>query len=258
MASDAPWRRFAGANIKGTPAMRARKVRHDLRVLKSHASLLVLQEFKWPWYWRAARRVLSRMTKKGKRWGSSPTYRDGLARPVFGAQAVLWRRNVWRHLDTRQRLVHHGAAGISEDRRLRACLVADRENPVPGWAGTTHFVVSGDNDNDSPKRRAMMQDDIQSLDRFLRDLRATGHPIVFQLDANIRASSDVYRQFRGMLRKHGARLQGNRRGVEYLFVIDGRDATVEVKNSWQIPASALRTDHEARGLTFRFVARTPA
>ena len=258
VTADVPWRRFAGANIKGTPAMPARNVRHDLRVLKNHASLLVVQEFRWPWYWRTADRVLSRLAKKGKRWGSSPTYTDGLARPVFGAQAVLWRRSAWRHKDTKQRILHHGAAGISEDRRLRACLMEDRKNPVPGWVGTTHFVVGGDNDGDGPKRRAMLQEDIDRLDEFLTDLRATGHPIVFQLDANIKASSDTYRQFRDMLRRHGARLQGNRKGVEYLFVIDGGHAEVQVQNAWEIPTSGLRTDHEARGITFRFVARTPA
>jgi hypothetical protein len=248
------WHNFAGLNIKGTPAMSARKVRHDLRVAKNYASVVVLQEFRWPWYWRVATRVMGRVKKWRNRWASSPSYRDGLARPVFGAQAVMWRRKVWKRLDTMQRILHRGAAGISEDRRLRACLLADRETGLAAWFGTTHFVVGGDNDGDGRKRRAMLQEDIRRLDKFLTDLTADGEPVVFQLDANIRAKSDTYRQFREMLARHKAILHGNKSGVEYLFTINGKKVRVDVKKAWQIPVTALRTDHEGRGITFRLVS----
>lgn len=248
------WHRFAGLNIKGTPAMSGRKVRHDLRVAKNHASVVVLQEFRWPWYWRSANRVLNRAKKWRNRWASSPSYADGLARPVFGAQAVLWKRKPWKRRDTKQRVLHDGEAGISETRRLRACLLEDRESGLAAWFGTTHFVVGGDNDGDGPVRRRMLQENMDRLDEFLADLVATGHPVVFQLDANIRASSDTYRQFRAMLAKHRAVLHGNKAGVEYLFTINAKKARVQVDKAWQIPTSALHTDHEGRGITFRLVS----
>lgn len=244
------WRRFVGLNIKGTPAMRAAAVRHDLELALGRASVIVLQEFKWPWYWRTLGRVVAR--RRERRWRSFPGFLRGLARPVFAAQAVVWRSHGWKRRGSRRRLLHRGAAGISESRQLRAALLEDKETKLRAWFGTTHFVVGGDQDTDGPRRRAILEHDLEQLDAFLGELTATGYPVLFQLDANIRPSSDAYPAFRAVLKRHRARLHGAR-GVEYLFTINGRHGRVGVLRDWTIPTSELRTDHEGRGITFRLL-----
>ena len=249
-----PWRQFLGLNIKGTPAMSARAVAHDLRAAKRHASVLALQEFKWPWYWRQLGRVLP---ARGKRpWEAYPTHELGLARPGFGAQAILWSSAEWRRIGSRRALLHEGEAGISETRWLRAALLADRQTGLHSWFGSTHFVVGGDRPEDGPIRQAMLGRDLDALDGFLALLTRDGHPVVFQLDANLRSSSgQTYQRFRAILKRHGAKLHGNPKGVEFLLSIDGDRTAVEVRRAWEVPTSELRTDHEGRGITFRLVPK---
>lgn len=247
-----PWRRFLGMNIKGTPAMPAVAVAHDLGLGRSRSSVLVLQEFKWPWYWRTLGRIVPALS--AQRWRSSPTATGGLAFPVRGAQAVTWRGQEWRRRRTRRRLLHKGVANISEDRHLRAVLLEDRNTELRAWFGTTHFVVRGDQEADPIRRRDLMARDLVALDRFLTELVASGEPVLFQLDANLRPRSGVYRRFCRILRTHGATIHGAH-GVEFLFTIDGTRTRVEVKDDWIVPTHELRTDHEGRGITFRLVAR---
>lgn len=248
-----PWRQFLGLNIKGTPAMPARAVAHDLRVAKRRASVVAVQEFKWPWYWRTLGRQLPAASSSA--WRSSPNPLVGLARPVFGGQAVAWRGQLWRRRKTRRLLLHAGAAGISESRQLRAALLEDRNTELRAWFGTTHFVVGGDQTSDSLRRRNLLAEDLAQLDRFLAELTRTGDPVVFQLDANIRPRSEAYPKLRAILRRHRATIHGTH-GVEFLFTINGTRTLVEVKDDWIVPTSELRTDHEGRGITFRLVART--
>jgi hypothetical protein len=250
-----PWRQFLGLNIKGTPAMPARAVAHDLRVAKRRASVVAVQEFKWPWYWRQLGRVLP---ARGKRrgWQAYPNHELGLARPGFGAQAILWSSAHWRKIGSRRALLHEGEPKISERRWLRAALLADRQTGRHAWFGSTHFVVGGDRPEDGPIRQAMLSRDLDALDKFLALLTRDGHPVVFQLDANLRSSSgQTYRRFRAILKRHGAQLHGNLKGVEFLFTIDGKRTAVEVRRAWEVPVSELRTDHEGRGITFRLAPR---
>lgn len=260
-----PWRRFVGANIKGTPAMPADKVAEDVEVLKGIASIVVTQEVRWVWYWRQIRRVLDILPRAKRRdpakWRSIPGIATAIARPVKAASGVLFKGRHWRKLDVKARRLHDGEAGISENREIRAGLLGDWETGLAVWGGTCHFVVGGDMPTDSPRRRRILDHDLDVLDRFLDDLVATGHPILFQLDANIRpASGAAYRRLRRIIHDHGGRIIGDH-GVEFLFVIDGRDTDVEVRDirrgGFTIKpkhrGGRLNTDHEARGITFRLV-----
>lgn len=242
--------RFLGMNVRGTPSMSWRKVRHDLRVLKASSSVGVVQEFRWPWYWRQAAKVLQ---SKGSRWASSPSLRAGLGYPISGAQAVFWDRRIWRRHGTLTQRLHAGQAGISEDRYLRSVLLEDKATGLRCWFGTTHFVVGGDRFTSEPQRLKLMEQDLRALDQYLGRLRVNNHPVIFQLDANIHTGTPVYKRLTALLEKHGARLHGDH-GVEYLFSINGSKARVEPVNSWEIPVARLRTDHEARGMTFRLLA----
>jgi hypothetical protein len=179
---------------------------------------------------------------------------------VFAASSIMWKGRHWRRAKTWTRPLHGGAKRISEPRWLRAGLLVDWDTALAVIAGTCHFVVRGDNDGDPEERRDILEHDLDQLDRFLDDLVATGHPVIFQLDANIRPRSGTsYRRLRRIIHDHGGRIIGPH-GVEYLFVIDGADTRVEVRgNGFQIKPKArggrLNTDHEARGITFRLVRK---
>jgi hypothetical protein len=246
------WFRFVGMNIKGTPAMTREQVEHDLAVAKSTASVVVVQEFKWRAYWRSARKVIG--TGKWKdRWNTSPGLTAGALRPVRGAQAVLWLNRDWKRLNTRVWLLHDGVAGISETRYVRAVLLEHRKTKLACWFLTTHFVVGGDMHTDGMRRRMMLAGNINTLRACLIDLRRSGHPIIGQLDANVHRQSEAYPRLLAIFRGAGAKVHGYH-GVEYLFVIQGRTAKVEVRSDWIVSTSRLETDHEGRGITARLVA----
>lgn len=241
--------RFVGQNIKGTPAMPARHVAHDLRVLQAHADVAVLQEFKWPWYWRTLIGTL------GKMWQAFPAEKHGLAHPIRGAQAIVWRAALLTRTGSHAQLLHSGRAGWSDDRMLRAAELTDRATGLAGLFGTTHFVVNGDKASDKPVGHAMMGEDLDHFNAFLDELVATGHPIMWELDANIAVGSQAWPRFQSIVRAHGGQFHGHL-GVEYLFTIPGKTTRFEVTEVWQIPTSDLFTDHEGRGVTFQLVATT--
>lgn len=243
------WFRFLGMNIKGTPPMGRPAVEHDLNVARERCDVLVTQEFRWPWYFRAAKTVLGAQTPN---WGSSPGYGHGYLRPVAGAQSVKYRKDRFKRVRTRRALLHKGVAGVSESRSLRAVLLKDRETGEKFWAGTTHFVVKGDEWHDTPLRKGIMARDLIAFDKFIGGLVKSGHPVFFELDANIHEGAWAYDEFTRILRKHGATIHGTH-GVEYLFTIDGRKTAVEVKKDWIVKADDLKTDHEGRGITARLV-----
>lgn len=247
-----PWFRFLGMNIRGTPPMASADVAHDLRVAQDETDILVAQEFRHRWYWRVAKRLMA------KRWGSSPGYRRGIAAPVAGAQPVFFRRSLFKGGRTKTRLLHWGKAKISENRFQRAKRINVRGyDGFSLFAYTTHCVVKGDEASDPKVRRDMLAGDLKRLDRFLTTLVRTGLPVIGQLDANIRKGSASYDDLLRILKRHGATLYGAH-GVEYLFVIDGREIEVEVRNPDVVPTSRLRTDHEGRCIEFRLVRKTAA
>lgn len=236
--------RFVGMNIKGNPAMSAKKVRSDVKVAKSYSDVAVFQEFRWDWYWKALGKALPSF------WGTSPGRKHGEKHPVMAAQAVLWNRRRWKKIDTRTILLHTGKAKVSETRYLRAVLLEDRKAGLRAWFVTTHFVVGGDEAKDSPLRKKMLRGNQGTLDAFLRDLKDTGYAVICQLDANIRRTSSAYDGFMLMLRSLSANIHGAH-GVEFLFTIDGPESAVKVVADWQISTSKLNTDHEGRGISFR-------
>ena len=250
------WFRFLGMNIKGTPAMSADKVEHDLEVAKDRTDVLVVQEFRWPWYWRTAKAVLAAKAARWRdRWATSPGLSQGFAAPVRGAQAVMWVRGLFKRRRTWVRLLHKGHAGVSESRFQRAVLLEDKATGLAFIAWTTHAVVKGDNREDPDLRERILATDLANIDAMLGDLKATGFPVIGEADLNIYATSDARARLDAILARHGARLHGPKGGVEYLFTIDGPRATVEVRDTWEVSTRALFTDHEGRGLTFRLVRR---
>lgn len=240
-------RRFIGMNIKGTPKMPAANVAHDVKLALSTAGVVAVQEFRHRSYWRELRKA---MRAHNERWRSYPSVAVGIARPVYSGQAIAWRTDQWRVIGRKRRLLHSGQAQISEDRHARAVLLEERISGIPCWFATTHYVVGGDEKRDPSRRRLLLAQDVTVTDELLSDLTATGHPIVFQLDANIRPGSGAWTTFRRMLLRHHAVIIGHH-GVEYLFVIQGKHARVHVDHDWIVPASRLKTDHEGRGVTIR-------
>ena len=238
-------------NIKGTPAMPAAAVKHDLTVGRSEASVLVTQEFRWPWYWRTLKNVVGR-GKWSDRWSSSPGFAKGFARPVRGAQSVMWDNKIWKHVDTRVRVLHDGHAGISEDRFIRAVLLQNRATGVLCWFLTTHFVVGGDEPGDGPLRKKMMALDLRVLDTMVEGLRETGYAIIGQFDGNIHRGTPAYRELMDIASDNKMTFHGEH-GVEYLFTVDGEATKVQVLNDWVVPTSRLKTDHEGRGITYRLI-----
>lgn len=243
-------RGFLGMNVRGTPAMPSEDVRHDVELGTRRAGVLAFQEFRHRRYWLQLRTV---MRAHQHPWRSFPRVAVGLARPVFAGQAIAWDHSLWRRRKVKRRKLHDGRAKISETRQLRAALLEDRTSGLACWFGTTHFVVGGDNAGDGLERRNMLANNLAVLDSFLSQLRATGHPIAFQLDANLRPTSAAWRPFLAVMRRHGGTIHGVR-GVEYLFTINGQHVQLDVETDWIIPTRRLETDHEARGITFRLVA----
>lgn len=245
-----------GANIKGTPRMAAKKVREDLKTLREAGSVGVVQEFKHDYYWRIASGVFIKFFNK--KWNTSPSAVRAFAHPVAGAQAVFWNRRIWKKITTRKLLLHRGAAGISEDRYLRAVLLEDRATGLRCWFGTTHFVVGGDRENDSKVRRNMLSGNIEKLDKFLRELEKSGYPIWFQLDANIGLHSAAYRPFKEMLDRHNATIHGEH-GVEYTFTINSYESKIVVTRAFRINTKAhggkMNTDHEVRLTRFHLAEK---
>lgn len=230
------------------------KVLHDLKVIKGKADVIVVQEFHWPWYWRALQKAMP--TTSRRPWRSLPAQPKGLANPVVGGQPVLWNNTIWRMTKSAVSLLHDGAKGISETRMLRAALLRDRTVGWDArvWVGGTHFVVGGDAPGDGPLRSSILASDLDRLNIFLDRLKKTGWPVIFELDANIHRGTEAYARLVKLVRGHGGRFYGAM-GVEYLFVIDGEDVAVEVQQDWDVPTSLLYTDHEGRGITFCLVSR---
>jgi hypothetical protein len=236
---------FIGQNIKGTPKMSADKVRHDVGVVDKQADLFVLQEFKWEDYWESITRVA------GKENNTFPSESHGRANPVQGGQPCVWDISKFKLGSKYQALLMDGEAGISDDRWLRGVEVAVRsDRSLRVVFGGTHFVVGGDGPHDSPRRKAILRSNLNRLDQFLYVLKASGAPVIFELDANIGASSWAYPEFRRILKKHKAKLYGNKNGVEYLFVIQGRHTKIVVHDDFIVSTNKLFTDHEGRGIEF--------
>lgn len=248
------WFRIGNANIKGTPAMRGWAVEHDLEVLvAAHLSAFVVQEFRWRWYWIKALLVLVKRQPRGKRWACSPGFARGALRPVRGAQAVFWRRDVWRRRRTIVRRLHDGYKKVSEPRWIRAVLLEHKATGMLVWLWSTHNVVRGDDAGDPALRRGILAGDLAVIDSTLRMLKATGHPVIGGLDANIHRGSEAYAALMAIVRRHSLEVVGDH-GVEYVLVGDGEAGSeVQVKADSIIPTGMLETDHEVRVVTARLV-----
>lgn len=246
-------RRFVGANIKGNPKMRRRKVAEDLRVIRDRADAYGLQEFRWADYWLALAVNLSPVSADG--WRSYPNVAKGAAAPVRAAQGIGWKAKYWRCVGRRVALLHDGIARVSETRFLRAALLADRKHAsLRAWHGSTHNVVGGDEAGDGPLRKAMLADNLTCLAKFLDELLATGDAVIFQLDANIHEGTAAYERLLHIVHSRGGSFHGEL-GIEFLFTIDGDRTRVVVEHDFVIRPGVLNTDHEARGIVYRLVAR---
>lgn len=237
-------RSFGGANIKGTPSMPPSAVRNDVNILKARLDIIALQEFKWKWYWRIAGILLD------KNWNSFPAFVVGLAKPVKGAQGILWKPKIVKRVGSKEIPAFnfdlpHG--GVMDDRWVRAVLLEDIVTMLRCWYVSTHFVVGGDQHGDSARRKLFLNQNINAVDQMLEYCSRTGDAMVLELDANLHQNSWAYAKFVAMLAKHGGRIVGTH-GVEYLVVFDGHHAKVVVDRHYVIaPKSAgMKTDHEVR------------
>lgn len=247
-------RTFAGANIKGTPAMKAPAVRNDVKKISRHAHVMGVQEFKWRWYWTIIRTLL------GPKWRSFPAYVVGIARPVYGGQGIFWRAKLLRRVGSYVAPAFDfkvDTSGIMDDRWVRGVLLSDVATSIRCWYASMHNVVGADAAGDSGKRKMLMRQNLAQLDAFLAHITATGDPVVMEMDANIHPGTWAYGALMDVLDKHHARVVGEH-GVEFLFVIDGRDADVVVEKHWVMTPRqyGLRTDHEVRCLDHHLAART--
>lgn len=242
--------RFIGQNIKGNPEMTGPHVGHDLKADRKRADVLVSQEFEWSLYWRVLAAVLPK-------WRTFPAKAQGLRRPVFSGQPVMWRRRLFRRGRTWQRLAHKGKAGLSDTRFLRAVELFDRATKLGFIVGGTHNVVGGDAAHDGALRKAMLAGDLDHLEKLLEELVATGLPIIWEEDGNIHKATAAYRRLREIVESHGGTFHGEL-GVEYLFTIPGKTTVIEVEKDFTVPVKILFTDHEGRGIDFRVVPRKVA
>lgn len=236
---------FAGANIKGTKAMKSSSVRHDLRLIKQKADIIGLQEFKWRSYWL----VLISMLPG---WASHPGKRRSVSRPVEGAQAVVWRRRMFKKLKVYSRPAFNfkqDNAGIMDNRWFRAVLLKRRADSFAAWFLSAHFVVGGDEGSDGPRRKAFMNQNLNALDQVLHQLKAGGYPIMAEIDANIRKDTWAYDRLREILKEHDATLYGAH-GIEYAFSINNDRGSFRGVTNSIISDSKLDTDHEVRLLTW--------
>jgi hypothetical protein len=227
--------------------MPGRKVRHDLRQVRKHSAAYGLQEFRWEWYWRAMNLVMAVGT-----WGMYPNRRAGFAKPIQGAQAVGWRRSLWKRVGAHVMTLME-ASHLTNARYLRAVLLEDRKTKMRCWHGSTHFLVGGDNAPAKSEKRRILATNIVKLHNFLTILMRTGDPIVFELDANIHKDTEAYQALRQVVHELGGTFHGVL-GVEYMFTMPGKDTKVICEEEWVIPTKILFTDHEGRGMTY-YLAR---
>lgn len=232
---------FGGANIKGTPSMSATFVRDDLRTLKRTCHVFGLQEFKWPWYWRVAERVLDAL------WNSFPR----MARvkdSIRGAQALFWRSNMFTKIDQYTRPAYDFTTEVGDimtKRWIRAVLLRAKSDGFTAWFLTTHFVVDGDQEHDSVLRKRLLEQNIHQLDLALTFLRKSGYPIMGELDANIHQGTWGYDALMKVFRKHGAEVHGEH-GIEFSFTINNDKGKFAHVRPDKIGTDYLRTDHEVR------------
>lgn len=231
--------RFASANIKGTPPMPAQHALQDLQKAMQRADVLVLQEFRHRSYWRKA-------IRKRPRWRSYPGFAAAIARPNRAAGAVLWRARRFSKVNQACRVLHEGRAGVSETRYLRAVRLREKKSKRTAWYGGCHFVVKGDRIGSPELRQKILYtEDIPRFEEFISGLLATGDPVIWGMDANIRHGTPGYKVFLAAVERLGGFIYGAR-GVEFTFVFPGRDHSFHVNTVSSHPAKDLHTDHEIR------------
>ncbi len=252
---------FCGANIRGAQGgMPDASVESDLTVLAPRCDVLGVQEFQLRRYWTIAARVL------GDAWDSYPTMKDNAASDraaIKGGQAILWRRDRFEKVDeyvVEAFRLADSSAGIMPDRYIRAALLRDRQTGFTAWYCSTHFVVDGDKPNSPAAHKVFLEQNLTRFRDFLLHLKATGHPIVGEIDANISAQSPKFPALMAIFAEVGAVTHGVK-GIEYGFTVDNTHGrTGAVAHAVIQPKTrkgSLFTDHEARLLTFPGVPAAP-
>lgn len=240
---------FGGANIKGTPSMKAAFVRNDVRKISKIVDVFVTQETKWRWYWVSIQSLLSVL------WASSPSFLKGVAQPIFGGQGVFWKRRLFRRVGTKVLEAFDFSldnAGVMDNRWIRAVLLECKKSMLQSWFVTMHAVVGGDNKGDSERRKNFMRQNLDRLDQLLKFLTNSDAPIVFEADMNIHPGTWAYAEFMAMVHKYNGRVVGTP-GVEFLVIFDHHCSTkvvVEKNYSLTPKAAGLNTDHEVRVMDF--------
>lgn len=240
---------FGGANIKGMPPMPTPSVRNDVRKISKAVDVFCVQEFRHAWYWATIRSLL------GLVWRSYPSFTVGLAQPVYGGQAIFWKRKLFRRVTGKVIEAFDFTldnAGIMENRWIRAVLLQCRKTLLQCWFVSAHFVVHGDDHGEGKLRQKFMQQNFAALDKMLGMLVRSDSPIIFEGDLNIHPNTWASGELMRLVNKYGGRVVGHA-GVEYLIVFDHHCKTkvVVTKNySLDPKATGLKTDHEVRCIDF--------
>lgn len=222
--------------------MRASFVRDDLRVLKKETDVFVTQEFKWPWYWRVAERVLDAF------WNSSP--RMASKSTIRCAQSVFWKASLFKKVDQYVQPAYDFSFETSEimtKRWIRSVLLRAKSDGFTAWFLTAHFVVSGDRESSEPRRRALLKQNLHQLHLVLEHLTKTGYPIMAEIDANIHKDTWAHAELLKILERYSAEIHGEH-GVEYAFTINGSKGKFVKVRPTKIGIGELHTDHEVRVL----------
>lgn len=234
-----------GANIKGTPAMKPPAVTNDVRKISRRVDVLITQEFKWRWYWTIIRTML------GPKWGSYPAFVIGIAKPIFGAQGIFWKRRLFRRVTAKVlEAFDFGLdnGGIMDNRWVRALLLQEKKSKLQCWFISLHAVVHGDDHGEGDLRQKFMHQNLQALARMLKFVCRSDAPVVVEGDFNIHPGTWAYAELMDIVHQHGGRVVGQH-GVEFMIVFDDHCKTKVIveKNYVLTPkAAGLKTDHEVR------------
>lgn len=173
---------------KGYPRYAARLRKFNKLLRWQRLSVVGLQEFQYP-----QRKLFFKMT--GRRWAVSPNGRQ--------PNEIIWKRSAWRKIRAGRFRVQylHG-----QRKSMPYVLLQRTKTRKRAWFVNVHnpAAVRG---SPAKHRKAAMRREM----RQIRDLRKTGHPVVFLGDFNERRSAFCYVRKRGFRSSAGGSWKASRK-----------------------------------------------
>lgn len=163
-------------NVRGFPAMLQRRVRHDLLLAFGlHAHLYGWQEFWWPRY----RRALRRLGLEAGFNSNAPNNRAGTA--------TSYDRARFGFLEAGHDLLHQAVAFVCSRREITWTRLWDRSSGLVVTHVCTHPVPGAWNPRQRFRKAARRQAWVEGMDRFRAFLEAeaeAGRFVIATLDGN--------------------------------------------------------------------------